>query len=90
MSSTDKTIVLVHGGFVNGSGWRGVYDELTRDGYRVRVVQNATVSLAGDVTAAQTAMAERLGATVLETPGSHAIYVSRPAAVADIIRAAAQ
>ncbi|MFD6354770.1 alpha/beta fold hydrolase [Nocardia tengchongensis] len=227
MPSTDKTIVLVHGGFVDGSGWRGVYDELTRDGYRVRIVQNATVSLAGDVAAttsvlddidgpvvlvghsyggaviteaglhdsvtalvyitafapdkgesvnsliatfpqdgpqppilppregylfldrakfhesfagdlsaadatfladsqvpwglealggtigeaawrmkpswylhvtedrmippaAQTAMAERLGATVLETPGSHAIYVSRPAAVADIIRAAAQ
>ncbi|MEC3953112.1 alpha/beta hydrolase [Nocardia sp. CDC153] len=42
------TIVLVHGGFVDGGGWRNVYDELTRDGYTVRVVQNATKSLADD------------------------------------------
>ncbi|MFF0491395.1 alpha/beta fold hydrolase [Nocardia sp. NPDC004068] len=42
------TIVLVHGGFVDGAGWRGVYDELTRDGFNVRVVQNATTSLADD------------------------------------------
>jgi len=32
--------VLVHGGFVDGSGWRPVYDLLTQDGYRVAVVQN--------------------------------------------------
>ncbi|MEZ0091373.1 pimeloyl-ACP methyl ester carboxylesterase [Streptacidiphilus sp. EB129] len=44
-----KNIVLVHGGFVDGSGWQGVHDRLTADGYRVAVVQNATVSLAGDV-----------------------------------------
>jgi pimeloyl-ACP methyl ester carboxylesterase len=42
------TIVLVHGGFVDGSGWRGVYDELRADGYDVRVVQNPTKSLADD------------------------------------------
>ena len=42
------TIVLVHGGFVDGSGWRGVYDELTADGFEVRVVQNPTKSLADD------------------------------------------
>ena len=42
------TIVLVHGGFVDGTGWRGVYDELRADGYDVRVVQNATKSLADD------------------------------------------
>ncbi|WP_331772562.1 alpha/beta hydrolase (plasmid) [Embleya sp. NBC_00888] len=46
-----KNIVLVHGGFVDGSGWQGVYDHLTADGYRVAVVQNPTVSLAGDVAA---------------------------------------
>ncbi|HEX3955738.1 MAG TPA: alpha/beta hydrolase [Trebonia sp.] len=46
-----KNIVLVHGGFVDGSGWQGVYDHLTADGYRVAVVQNPTLSLAGDVTA---------------------------------------
>jgi pimeloyl-ACP methyl ester carboxylesterase len=44
-------IVLVHGGFVDGSGWQGVYDQLTADGYRVAVVQNPTLSLAGDVAA---------------------------------------
>ena len=44
-------IVLVHGGFVDGSGWRGVYDHLTADGYRVAIVQNPTVSLTGDVVA---------------------------------------
>ncbi|MEU8899427.1 alpha/beta hydrolase [Nocardia sp. NPDC048505] len=45
------TIVLVHGGFVDGAGWRNVYDELTGDGYTVRVVQNATKSLADDAAA---------------------------------------
>ncbi|SDU73451.1 alpha/beta fold hydrolase [Jiangella alkaliphila] len=42
------TIVLVHGGFVDGSGWRAVYDELRADGFDVRVVQNPTKSLADD------------------------------------------
>ena len=46
-----KNIVLVHGGFVDGSGWQGVYDHLTADGYRVAVVQNPTLSLDGDVAA---------------------------------------
>ncbi|MGW4798550.1 alpha/beta fold hydrolase [Nonomuraea sp. NPDC004297] len=49
--TTIKNIVLVHGGFVDGSGWQGVYDELTRDGFTVRIVQNPTLSLAGDVAA---------------------------------------
>ena len=44
-------IVLVHGGFVDGSGWRPVYDLLTKDGYRVAVVQNPTLSLQGDAAA---------------------------------------
>jgi pimeloyl-ACP methyl ester carboxylesterase len=44
-----NNIVLVHGGFVDGSGWQGVYDHLTADGYRVAVVQNPTLSLADDV-----------------------------------------
>ena len=43
------SVVLVHGGFVDGSGWRGVHDILTKDGYEVIVVQNPTVSLADDV-----------------------------------------
>jgi pimeloyl-ACP methyl ester carboxylesterase len=45
------TLVLVHGGFVDGSGWEGVYQLLKKDGYRVTIVQNPTLSLAGDVAA---------------------------------------
>src|SRR5215472_12964558 len=41
-------VVLVHGGFVDGSGWQGVYDALKADGYTVAVVQNPTLSLEGD------------------------------------------
>src|SRR3954449_3467758 len=44
-----RNIVLVHGGFVDGSGWRRVYDLLTADGFNVSVVQNQTISLTGDV-----------------------------------------
>ena len=43
-----RNVVLVHGGFVDGSGWQGVYDALTADGYRVAVVQNPTLSLEDD------------------------------------------
>src|SRR4051794_41974916 len=46
-----KTVVLVHGGFVDGSGWQGVYDILRKDGYNVSIVQNPTLSLEGDVAA---------------------------------------
>lgn len=45
------TVVLVHGGFVDGSGWQGVYQQLRKDGYAVSVVQNPTLSLADDVDA---------------------------------------
>jgi pimeloyl-ACP methyl ester carboxylesterase len=44
-----RNVVLVHGGFVDGSGWRGVYDQLTADGFNVSVVQNQTLSLESDV-----------------------------------------
>src|SRR3954452_9892474 len=47
--SAAGTVVLVHGGFVDGSGWQGVYDELKKDGYSVTVVQNPTISHADDV-----------------------------------------
>ena len=47
--STEKAIVLVHGGFVNGSGWEEVYYILKKDGFRVSIVQNPTISLADDV-----------------------------------------
>ena len=48
---TEISIVLVHGGFVDGSGWEGDYQLLKKDGYRVSIVQNPTISLAGDVAA---------------------------------------
>ncbi|MFA9269653.1 alpha/beta hydrolase [Svornostia abyssi] len=44
-------IVLVHGAFVDASGWRGVYDRLTAEGFDVRMVQNSTATLSGDVAA---------------------------------------
>jgi len=43
-----KNVVLVHGGFVDGSGWQGVYNELKKDDYKVSIVQNPTLSLQGD------------------------------------------
>jgi pimeloyl-ACP methyl ester carboxylesterase len=49
--SSVGTVVLVHGGFVDGSGWQGVYKKLTEDGYSVSIVQNPTLSLAGDADA---------------------------------------
>ena len=50
-ATKQNSIVLVHGGFVDGSGWEGVYQILKNDGYDVSIVQNPTLSLAGDVAA---------------------------------------
>jgi pimeloyl-ACP methyl ester carboxylesterase len=63
--SAVKNVVLVHGGFVDGSGWRGVYDLLKADGFNVAVVQNPTVSLEGDVAATQQVIAAQNGPVVL-------------------------
>jgi pimeloyl-ACP methyl ester carboxylesterase len=52
-STKEKSIVLVHGGFVDGSGWEGVYDILKKDGYDVGIVQNPTVSFSEDVKASR-------------------------------------
>ena len=46
-----RNVVLVHGGFVDGSGWQGVYSNLAKDGYGVSIVQNPTLSLEGDADA---------------------------------------
>ena len=59
------TIVLVHGGFVDGSGWRGVYDVLRADGFDVRVVQNPTQSLADDAAATRDVLGAVDGPVVL-------------------------
>jgi basic membrane lipoprotein Med (substrate-binding protein (PBP1-ABC) superfamily) len=53
---TDKAILLVHGGFVDGSGWEGVYKVLKKDGYDVTVVQNSTISLKADVATTKAAI----------------------------------
>jgi pimeloyl-ACP methyl ester carboxylesterase len=53
MMSGAGSVVLVHGGFVDGSGWQEVYRLLKKDGYSVSIVQNPTLSLEGDVAAAK-------------------------------------
>ena len=60
-----ENVVLVHGGFVDGSGWQGVYDLLTADEYRVSVVQNPTLSHAGDVAATRLILDRQDGPAVL-------------------------
>jgi pimeloyl-ACP methyl ester carboxylesterase len=64
-SSDAINIVLVHGGFVDGSGWEGVYGSLRKQGYSVSVVQNPTISLAGDVKATRQVVAAQNGPVVL-------------------------
>jgi pimeloyl-ACP methyl ester carboxylesterase len=60
-----QNIVLVHGGFVDGSGWRGVYDVLTADGFSVSVVQNQTLSLESDVETTTNALDLQDGPAIL-------------------------
>jgi pimeloyl-ACP methyl ester carboxylesterase len=63
--STPATIVLVHGGFVDGSGWQAVYDLLKADGYPVRIVQNPTLSLEDDAAATRWVIDGQDGPVVL-------------------------
>ena len=60
-----RNVVLVHGGFVDGSGWEGVYKILKKDGFTVTIVQNPTISLAGDVAATKSALAAQNGPAIL-------------------------
>ena len=60
-----KNIVLVHGGFVDGSGWQPVYKILTGEGFNVRIVQNPTLSLADDVVVTKRAIASADGPVIL-------------------------
>lgn len=60
-----RNVVLVHGAFVDGSGWRGVHDELTARGYRVSVVQNPLTSLADDVAATRRVLDRQDGPAIL-------------------------
>ena len=63
-------IVLVHGGFVDGSGWEAVYRSLRKDGLTVSVVQNPTITLAGDVEAVRRVVAAQNGPVILVGHGS--------------------
>jgi len=60
-----NNIVLVHGGFVDGAGWRGVYDILKKDGFKVSIVQNPTISLAGDARATTVILDSQSGPVIL-------------------------
>jgi len=60
-----KNVVLVHGGFVDGSGWQGVYDALRKDGYAVSIVQNPTTTLADDVAVTKRTLATLNGPAIL-------------------------
>src|SRR5919109_4664477 len=64
-NTASKAIVLVHGGFVDGSGWEDVYRILRKDGYDVSIVQNPTTSLADDVAATKRVLAEQKGPVIL-------------------------
>jgi len=67
MSAAARTpsIVLVHGGFVDGSGWEAVYRALRKQGFPVSVVQNPTTSLADDVRATRRVIATQPGPVIL-------------------------
>src|ERR1700741_3063239 len=61
LKPSEVTVVLVHGGFVDGAGWEGVYGLLKKDGYDVSIVQNPTLNLAGDVAATREVIAQAKG-----------------------------
>jgi len=65
MNAAAPSIVLVHGGFVDGSGWEGVHEILSNEGWDVTVVQNPTTSLADDVAATKRVVAAQKGASIL-------------------------
>jgi len=65
MNALTLSIVLVHGGFVDGSGWEAVHNILEKDGYAVTVVQNPTISLQGDVAVTKRAIATQKGPVLL-------------------------
>lgn len=63
--SATAAVVLVHGAFVDGSGWEDVYQILKKDGYKVSIVQNPTLTLAGDVAATKRIVAREKGSVIL-------------------------
>src|SRR5215217_3599185 len=82
---SQPTVVLVHGGFVDGSGWQGVYNQL-KDSYNVRVVQNPTISLEGDVAATKMIIDAQSGPVILVGHSYGGVVVTE-AGVADKVAA---
>jgi hypothetical protein len=64
-----KNIVLVHGAWADASGWRGVYDNLVRDGFNVSLVQQPETPFQDDVTAVKRTLALQDGPCILVWPG---------------------
>ena len=64
-TAASVSVVLVHGGFVDGSGWQGVYNILQPHGYRVSIVQNPTISLDDDVAVTKRVIAAQPGPVIL-------------------------
>ena len=60
-----RNVLLVHGGWVDGSGWEGVYKALKKNGYAVTIVQEATTSFADDVASTKRAIASQNGPVIL-------------------------
>src|SRR5258708_10594321 len=60
-----KNIVLVHGGFVDGAGWEGVYKILKGHGYKMSILQNPTISLEAVVAVTKRILATQDGPTIL-------------------------
>jgi len=60
-----KNVLLIHGGFVDGSGWAQVYQGLRKQGFNVTIVQNPTTSLADDVAATKLAISQQSGDVIL-------------------------
>jgi len=85
-TSSARNVVLVHGGFVDGSGWQGVYDALAADGYRVAIVQNPTLSLEGDA-AATRRIIDRMGGPVVLVGHSYGGAVITEAGLDDKVSA---
>jgi pimeloyl-ACP methyl ester carboxylesterase len=65
MATTSKNVALVHGGFVDGSGWEGVYHLLKLEGFNVSIVQNPTISLEDDVAVTHRVLDKQDGPTIL-------------------------
>ena len=60
-----RNIVLVHGAWADGSGWKGVYDILVKDGYNVHLVQEPETSFKEDVAATKRVIAQQDGPCIL-------------------------